>query len=305
MRRFMTFLLLLMVSLPIYAKGEPEADTFLWKISKENRPTSYLLGTIHIGKLNSTLPPIYKRTLNKVSQLVIESHAQALSLSQQKQIMFLMSDTRPLSQSLGKKRVADLQKILQNGEEKITLNEETSFKPWAVWLNTQSQFTPKGYSAEYGIDNLLTRAATTQKKNIIALETIEPLYYFDALPEKTILRALDSFIIHHQAFLDDEKTLLIDYQQQHAKKIWADIINPDKELRYFPIQDRKLWQQFMYQNLLIERNQTWLPRLIEILPKQSSLIAVGSAHLFGEQGLIMRLRQVGYTIEPVLVKKQH
>ena len=59
-------------------------------------------------------------------------------------------------------------------------------------------------------------------------------------------------------------------------------------------------QHLMYQQLLVERNQQWLVRLVEILPQQPTLVAVGAAHLFGEQGLILRLRQVGYRVEPVL-----
>ena len=64
------------------------------------------------------------------------------------------------------------------------------------------------------------------------------------------------------------------------------------------------WQEFLYEKLLVERNQTWLPKLIDILPQQPTLIAVGSAHLFGEQGLIVRLRQVGYQVQPIKVRSR-
>ena len=41
-----------------------------------------------------------------------------------------------------------------------------------------------------------------------------------------------------------------------------------------------------------------------ILPQKPALVAVGSAHLFGEQGLILRLRQIGYKVEPILLNSK-
>lgn len=296
--------LLLLFWLPAaFAAHTPEADTFLWKLSKSGRPDSYLLGTIHVGKVGAVLPPAYQNALKASRVLVVESNADELAMPQHRQeaqaVMLLMADTRPLSQSLGRIRTAALQHILKKGEEPIDIDGNMRLKPWALWLDAQSRFTPKGYSYRYGIDNLLIQTANEQGKTVISLERSEPLHYFNAVPEAAVLRAFDSFILHHRAYLQDQHKLIRDYEAQNAKALWADIADRNRQLRHLPRRDRALWSEFMYGKLLTERNQRWLPQIIGILPQQPALIAVGSAHLFGEQGLIRRLRQAGYTVSPV------
>ncbi len=51
--------------------------------------------------------------------------------------------------------------------------------------------------------------------------------------------------------------------------------------------------------LLYNRNDKWISKLNEILPEKTVFVAVGAAHLIGEQGLLAQLRKLGYTVEPV------
>ena len=300
--RYFFCLLLWLFAAAASAKGAPEADTFLYEISKPGRPVSYLLGTIHVGKLKATLPADYRYTLNRVSQLVVETDESSMSAADNLHMLRMMADNRPLKQSLGTARMRRLQNVLATGQEPADFSPDSQIKPWAFWLLTQSTFNPKGYSYEYGIDNLLIQRAKKLNKPVIALEGAEQLGYFIHLPEDAIIRSFDSLEKHHQAFLNDIISLEDDYRHQRAKKTWAEIANPAHQLRFLPRRDHPLWHELMYDTLLTQRNQIWLPQLIEILPHKPTLIAVGAAHLFGEQGLIVRLRQVGYQVKPVKVK---
>lgn len=296
--------LMLLASAVGLAKGAPEAETFLWKVSKEGRPDSWLLGTVHVGKVGGSLPAQYRRTLDGAAQLVVESNADELEMpryaADAARMMQMMSDTRTLNESIGRVRVFALNRILAQGNDPLPVAGGNKLKPWALWISVQSLYSPKGYSYQYGIDNLLIQQAEKQNKAIVALERIEPMYYMSAIPEDKIKRSFDMLIFNHQAMLDDQKALVDDYHAHRAGALWRDVSDPEQQLKYLPQQDRAFWQKFMYQQLLVERNQQWLPKLVEILPQQSTLVAVGAAHLFGEQGLILRLRQVGYRVEPVL-----
>ena len=296
--------LMLLASAVGMAKGAPEAETFLWKVSKAGRPDSWLLGTVHVGKVGSSLPAQYQNTLNNAAQLVVESNADELEMpryaADAARMQQLMSDTRTLNESLGRVRVFALNRVLAQGNDPLPVEGSSKLKPWALWISAQSLYSPKGYSYQYGIDNLLIQQAEKQKKPIVALERIEPLYYMNAIPEDKIKRSLDMLIFNHQAMLEEQKSLVEDYRAHRAGALWRDVSDPKKQLKYLPQQDHAFWQKFTYQQLLVERNQQWLPKLIEMLPQQSTLVAVGAAHLFGEQGLILRLRQVGYRVEPVL-----
>ena len=49
--------------------------------------------------------------------------------------------------------------------------------------------------------------------------------------------------------------------------------------------------------LLVRRNQTWMPALLTALAAPDKpLVAVGTAHLVGPDGLVAMLDQNGYTL---------
>lgn len=54
--------------------------------------------------------------------------------------------------------------------------------------------------------------------------------------------------------------------------------------------------------VLTERNAKWMPQVLKLVGEQNVFITVGLMHLFGQCGLIMQLRQAGYTVEPVRIK---
>ena len=51
--------------------------------------------------------------------------------------------------------------------------------------------------------------------------------------------------------------------------------------------------------LLKNRNINWVNQLKTILPKKNIFIAVGAAHLFGNDGLIDLLWKEGYTVKGI------
>jgi uncharacterized protein len=51
--------------------------------------------------------------------------------------------------------------------------------------------------------------------------------------------------------------------------------------------------------LLTDRNETWLKQLPQYFKSGSCFVAIGALHLAGPQGLIERLKQMGYTVKPV------
>lgn len=286
-----------------FAKSNIQDNTFLWKISKEGRPDSYLLGTMHVGPVGVRLPAAYQGALDRVERLVVESNEAELHdpryAADMAKMFLLMADGRTLNQSLGARRIEALNRSLSLGNDKLAFDGNSKLKPWAVWLSVQSLFVPKGYSSEYGIDVQLIKRATESGKTVMALERLEPLHYFQTVPEDKIKRGFDVINRNSKRFLKQQAQAIEDYYAGNALKLWSDLANPNYVLAGTPGRDRAYWQDFLYNKLLIERNQQWLPKLIEILPKEPTLVAVGAAHLDGEHGLIRRLRQVGYRVEPV------
>jgi len=93
--------------------------------------------------------------------------------------------------------------------------------------------------------------------------------------------------------LDFKKTqqLLADmvaaYKQQDLAKLYDYVMkSPDTNSEFS-------------ENFIFKRNQKWIPLIDEKIKKQSCFIAVGAAHLPGENGILHLLVQQGYTVNAV------
>lgn len=74
--------------------------------------------------------------------------------------------------------------------------------------------------------------------------------------------------------------------------------NQDLNALYTYVADEKYADIETEKWLLIERNKNWVKSLPEMMEKEANLIAVGAAHLIGEEGFIQLLRSEGYTVKP-------
>jgi uncharacterized protein YbaP (TraB family) len=54
-----------------------------------------------------------------------------------------------------------------------------------------------------------------------------------------------------------------------------------------------------YSDLIVKRNQKWIPIITELIQKNPAFIAVGAAHLPGKEGVLNLLQEAGYKITPI------
>jgi uncharacterized protein YbaP (TraB family) len=60
----------------------------------------------------------------------------------------------------------------------------------------------------------------------------------------------------------------------------------------------------IYQQLLIARNQAWLPKIEQMFSSPDvELVLVGSLHLSSKDGLLAQLKKRGYQVKPYLAKQ--
>ena len=306
-----TLLLALCLLRPAWAADVP-ADTFLWKISKSNAPTSYLIGTVHLGKQGSTLAPEYRDILAQTPRLVVETQVESeffQTPAGMLRVMLMMNmaqSEQTLVQSLGKARNAKLQRIVRRyatSSERDMLSSQQKWQPWFVMMSLEQMFVPKGYNDDYGIDSLLLKAARATGKEVDELEGVEVLKYYADIPEDVILRAIDASLANPQEQVALSQHLFKLYREHRATELWAEV-KSDKHYQMFVPQDREIWKNMMFKQLLKERNTQWMPKLEKLLSERANTVAVGAAHLFGEHGLIALLRQQGYTVEPIMPKRK-
>ena len=286
-----------------------EAETVLWKISKAGQPDSYLLGTIHVGKQGYQLPKSFQAALQNSKQLVIETEAADETYLMQhadeaQRIVATMAHTQPLKETLGSQRLAAVRTKFANSsaiaEMAPLLQDDSALAPWVVSFYLGYAAVPNQYSLKNGVDLLLLKTARQQNKPVVSLESgVDVLAMLrDNTPDDVAIRSIDDWLAHEVEVRDEAAQMLQNYEQGRISQLWQNA-HGEALLRYVNPQDHAHIQKIMDEILLKQRNHKWLPKLLAELPKNSNVVAVGTAHLFGEHGLIALLRKNGYTVTPL------
>jgi len=134
-------------------------------------------------------------------------------------------------------------------------------------------------------------AAKSNQKKIAGLETFEQQLGFipdvkNSDTKKVLLDSLSKF----EERVDRMRKLREVYFRQNADQLFETATSDWKEDPKFQT------------TILDERNQAWVPKIESLLKNESIFLAVGAAHLGGDQGLLKLLRDRGYKLEPVRLK---
>lgn len=277
----------------------PYENTWLWKIEKNGQPISYLLGTLHLGKMNNTLPLPIIDAFNKTNSLVTEVNLKPSDLESFELGMQMLDRDTLLSEKL---KSSLYQQLTENLNESVPVPALEKMKPWAVLILFMYN-KPEGYSEKFSLEMLLTERALKEHKSRYFLESLpESLSYISSLPEERVINYLTVLIQNSEDARKQTNKLIRLYETQQINKISELRSNKIKLFRYFSLEEQEFWYTWLTQDLLTKRNQKWLAQLQDKLPEESLFIAVGALHLIGDDGLIERLQDMGYRLTPILYR---
>ncbi|MCE8510890.1 TraB/GumN family protein [Ruegeria pomeroyi] len=153
--------------------------------------------------------------------------------------------------------------------------------------------------ARQGMDRRLAALADSHGLPQHSLETgAELLALFTATPIEQQARELDMFSAMLGADADQLATLsAIYFEERHAE--FMEFSRRDAMARsgLTPEEFAPLWDSFMLE-LVEGRNRNWMRHVLDIRD-QTAVIAVGAAHLHGNQGLLNLLAEAGYSLNRV------
>lgn len=104
---------------------------------------------------------------------------------------------------------------------------------------------------------------------------------------KALLHSVDNFEIQKSEF----KKLMNDYPQGDLLQIFNYTLHP--------VENNAVFIEEFY----TKRNQEWLPKIIKMVHDKPSFIAIGVSHLEGDKGIIALLKENGYTLSPIQIKR--
>lgn len=278
-----TVILLFIFSGTIQAqKNSPKLEnTLLWEISGNglSKP-SYLYGTIHmICGSDYFLSDKTKKAFEASEKLVLEvnlSDPKELSDMQQ-----LAMGKEPLDKKLTPEQLSKLDEILKKSTG-ISAQQVKNFTLTSVMSLIFMKSYPcedlKIYELEFIKEAKNKHLAIGGFESIKSqLEILENAYTNDemiAMLEETVK--------------DGSNTLVNNYKSENIDAV------------YKTTTDEKYMNEKTRIAVLDQRNNNWLQQIPQLIKKQPTFIAIGSAHLAGESGVINLLRKAGYTVRPIM-----
>ncbi|ACE86160.1 TraB/GumN family protein [Cellvibrio japonicus] len=270
------------------------AESSIYEVSK-GQSKLYLGGTIHLLRDSDfPLPEEFEQAYHQSRKLVLEANLQKASspeYGQQVARAMMYTDGRDLSKVLS----PDTWKALQAYADKrgFPLSQVSMFKPLFVSLMmtvTEAQRLGMGE----GVDAYFDRMARLANKPVGELEsTDDVILYMQKIAEvkpdqmmRTTLRDLQTM----ESSIDD---MIRHWRQGNMKAL-------DKELNGSMRKDLPE----VYRSLVVERNNAWLPQIIELLATpEVELVLVGALHLSGKDGLLAQLKKRGYNVKPYQLQR--
>jgi len=256
-------------------------NSLLWEVSGNglSKPT-YLYGTIHmICSGDYFLSDKTKKAFDASEKLVLEINFDDPKEMTDMQQMAMGKE--PLSKKLTPEQLSKLDAILKKSGG-MTVQQVDAFSLMSV----MSLISMKTFGCNdlkfYEMDFIAS--AKKRKEQIEGLETVKSQFksFENAYSDSEMIAMLE------ESDTELTKEMVVAYKQENLEDLYK-VTTTEKVMN-----DKA--KQFM----LDERNLNWVKALPEMMKKESLFVAVGSAHLAGDLGLINLLKKAGYTVKPVM-----
>jgi len=279
---FLTSLCLLLFSVDSLAQSS------VWLATK-NGNTVYLGGTIHMLRADDyPLPPEFETAYAEADSLYFEIDIDQMNdpVAQLGMLQRLMyTDGRTLQTVLNNEAYSTLTDyVAKFGMPMLMLQ---NMKPGMLMSTLELvEFQTRGFTPD-GVDMHFHQRAKADGKTIEAFETVdEQIGFIENMGEgeesEYVLLSLR----------DLEK---IDDDIESMVSIWRN--GEADDLVELFVEDMEETIPGVYQTLLLDRNNKWMPTLEAMFnDSDTEFILVGVAHLVGEDGLVQHLRNRGYQV---------
>jgi len=262
---------------------------FVWKVTGK-QSAIYLVGSVHmLTRDYYPLSPALEAAF-KDSDLLLEEVDLAEMQAPEAQLQMLMRGMLPADQSLDKvvSAATFAQVSKRVGDLGLPIEPLKRFKPWALALTLLGlEWQKAGFDPDLGLDKHFYTRAQADGKTVQGLETIEyQISRFAGMAMEQQDRLLADTLKGLDTEMGNVNKLADAWKAGDAPTIEKIVLS---DLRQDPA---------MYQRLLVERNQNWLPKLEALFARSGrAFVVVGAAHLVGPDGLVAMLRSKGYTVE--------
>jgi hypothetical protein len=279
--------------LPVAAESSPanEQAPPLWSFS-DGDSTVYLFGTIHLMREGvSWYQGRVRQAFAEADRLMVEVDQN--SISRQKQVelvrsLALLPREEQLSDIIPAEQMQKLEEVLSP----LGVPEQAveRWKPWYAAITLAGVAAQQhGFLPKYGVDATLLRKAQERGLPVLQLESAkEQLSLFDSLSREDARYLLRDAIEEQQEMQQLFRDLNTAWQRGQMSSIEELLLDSSEENPSF------------HKALYTARNRRWTPRIAGLLEKEGiSFVAVGAAHLIGEESVIELLEERGIEVRRI------
>ena len=285
----MPFVLLFVALLSSGVPAQAPSKHFLWKVEAANGNTAYLAGSIHVLTPDAyPLPAPIDKAFAESKTLVEEVDLDEMSdpmLMMAALAKAMLADGKTLDQIISAETYAEVKKRAEGyGMPMAAINR---MKPWLVAVTLMAPtLQSAGFKPELGIDRHYFERAKEKNMKRQGLETLAyQLDRFDQMSPK-----LQEDLL--KATIEDLDTQVTGVKDMVRAWTSGDVATVEKLTLTAFLQSPEL-----YQRLLLERNQNWMPHVEKCLTDNAGcFVVVGAAHLVGKDGLPALLAKKGYKV---------
>jgi uncharacterized protein YbaP (TraB family) len=261
----------------------------MWKVEGDGGAIAYLLGSLHVltpewYPLNATINKAFGESKVLVEEVDIDETSDPAQMMSAL-MKAMLTDGKTLDQVVAPATYDEVKKRAEKvGMPMMAVNR---MKPWLVAITlTAPVLQAAGFKPELGVDRHFYDRAVGLGMKRQALETMQyQLDRFDALP----MAMQEEFLKSTMAELDSEVSSVKEMAQAWG---FGDVAAIEK----FTLSALKEAPE-LYQRLLVERNNNWMPQVEACLKEKAGcFIVVGAAHLVGPDGLPTLLQKKGYKV---------
>lgn len=268
---------------------KPLENTVLWKISGNGlEKPSYLFGTIHtICVDDAVISDSVNKALEETQQIAFERNLGDSIENIKVSVNMYMEDGETIRHYLTKGEYATIDSFFVKTTG-VTIEPMSDLKPtYMLGMALTKMIDCKLTSYEL----LLMEKAKEQNKGIQGLETMEEMFsVFKDISYRDQLELL----LHN--IEDNLATRMEEFKETNKLYKKSDIT----AMREFKSPDIGLSLKVSKEDLIDNRNKRWIPRIENYAKENPTFFAVGAAHLAGKDGLILLLREQGFTITPIM-----
>ncbi len=273
-----------------FAEADPNlpfAEGLLWRIEKNGQELGHLFGTIHLDYPAVTrLPPLVRLSFARSKTLLMETVLDPQA--HRTYLQGIYQQDKSAADALSQ-LPEDLQKRARQllSDYGLRRDRQDGLKAWAIF-STLGRPKPTSGIVQ---DEVLRQLAEQGHKAVHGMETMQGLIaMLDSVPEQDQMVILRDTLCQHDKLMQGVRDLVEVYAARNLAALLA--------LNNQPHDDEAVFERFM-QIMLDDRNDLMIEAIKQHLQKGGVFAAVGAMHLPGRRGLLQRLVDAGYQVEPV------